>query len=101
MLKIAIAFLATIFATTYTQALTIESPTASQALTQELLNFQDPALANNTRVRGIADMMAAGKQQEANMAIARLLQKNPRDKEALELAGISLMQMKDFKAAEE
>ena len=101
MLKTTLVFLASLMTIANAQAITIDTPTSSEALTQELLNFQDPSLANNTRVRGIADLMAAGKRQEANMAIARLLAKNPKDKEALELAGISLMQMKDFKAAEE
>jgi tetratricopeptide (TPR) repeat protein len=53
------------------------------------------------RLREITNLMLDGKRQEANAKIAKLLAKNPRDKDALELAGISLMQAQNFKVAEE
>ncbi len=45
--------------------------------------------------------MRDGRQEEANLMIARILARTPQDKDALELAGISLMITQQFEAAEE
>ncbi|MGY8870900.1 MAG: tetratricopeptide repeat protein [Pseudomonadales bacterium] len=66
-----------------------------------LLFENDPTLVRNSQLQELMALMEAGKRDEANLRIARLLAKNNQDKGALELAGISLMQMKNFKVAEE
>ncbi|BBB28515.1 tetratricopeptide repeat protein [Neptunomonas japonica] len=66
-----------------------------------LLFENDPTFARNSQLQELMALMEAGKRDEANLRIARLLAKNNQDKGALELAGISLMQMKNFKVAEE
>lgn len=48
----------------------------------------------------VVALMRAGRQQEANLEIAQILTRRPQDKDALELAGISLMITKKFEAAE-
>lgn len=86
---------------TTAQAVALKQGTLEQALTPSLLFQHDPALTRDTRLRELTQLMESGKRNEANLKIAEMLAKNPKDKDALELAGISLMQMKNFKAAEE
>jgi len=83
------------------QAVTIRQPSLMEPPAIDSLRLTDPATIRDGQLREIVELMEAGKQQEANLKIANLLARRPNDKEALELAGISLMIMKNFVAAEE
>lgn len=84
-----------------TQASILKQDIPDLGITPLLLFENDIALIHKAQLQELMKLMEAGKRDEANLRIARLLAKNDQDKDALELAGISLMQMKNFKVAEE
>ncbi|WP_260292669.1 tetratricopeptide repeat protein [Sedimenticola hydrogenitrophicus] len=82
-------------------AITIEQSSSLETPAIDSLSITNPAIIRDSQLQEIVQLIQAGKQQEANVQIARILAQRPKDKDALELAGISLMMMKNFKAAEE
>lgn len=86
---------------TSSHAITIEQSSPIEAPTIDSLSISNPAVIRDSHLQEIVKLIQAGRQQEANVQIARILARRPKDKDALELAGISLMMMKNFKAAEE
>lgn len=86
---------------TSSHAITIEQSSPIEAPTIDSLSISNPAVIRDSQLQEIVKLIQAGRQQEANVQIARILARRPKDKDALELAGISLMMMKNFKAAEE
>lgn len=83
------------------EAVTISQPSLLEPPLLDSLRIINPADIRDNQLREIAELMASGRQQDANIKIAQILAKRPKDKDALELAGISLMVMKNFVAAEE
>ena len=84
-----------------TEAVTINQPSLVEPPLIDSLRITNPTAIRDNQLREIAELMTSGKQQDANIKIAQILAKRPKDKDALELAGISLMMMKNFVAAEE
>ncbi len=101
MYRIIMGFVSTALIATSVHALPLAPEPPRHTLTQELLNIHDTSLIRSEKFREITRLTKAGQIKEANLVIAKLLTDNPNDKAALELAGISLMQMQNFKVAEE
>ena len=85
----------------HANAITMPAEPSGALLTTELMSINDPEILRNVAYKDIVDLLNAGQRDQANLKIANILIKQPGDKVALELAGITLLQMKKFKAAEE